>query len=134
MNETGRNLKEEFETMLEYYEELKHRLDNYEHDPYNYVDSFEDHVDEEYEMQHGELRIYGHWFTPSQVLKRLDSTAYEMDLDAFADWRFEDDKTSDSGYVELLEDVEGAKEDLLEIEKKCLANGIIVSSGLEEEA
>jgi hypothetical protein len=83
---------------------LNASIENFDVDPYDYEDAFCNLIDEDYETEHGKLRISGIAFTPSRVLRELDETAYWCSLTDYANTSFEGNPMDNDYYRELVEE------------------------------
>lgn len=87
---------------------LRKQLEDYDYDVDNYTMKFDERLDEIFpHPKFGELH-----FSPSVIIEKLDPTAYGCWLSEFADQEFAQDKTSDSGYVELEEMITDLEDEL----------------------
>ena len=68
-------MKKEIEELKAKIEAKKKELDNFEIDPDDYTEQYDDFLNEE-----GTVRVAGLEFDPAQIVKELDPTAYRCGL------------------------------------------------------
>lgn len=93
--------------------ECTKRVALYQPDPDNYEEEFCDYINNEYESQHGQLRIRGIAITPSTALRLCDPTAYYEKLNNYTEVAYTSNRRSDKYYMTLMEDLELALADYL---------------------
>ena len=97
--------REELEKEIE---ELKHQIDNFEIDPYEFEDSYCEMLDEE-----GNIEVAGFSFSPSSILKEMDPIGYRCGLIDYADI-INIEETEE--YKDLEQQLEEAQEELDSLE------------------
>jgi hypothetical protein len=89
-------------------EELETEMKNFEIDPDDYLDAWDDCLDEISIVRIGSLE-----YSASHVLKEVDPTAYRCGLIDYVDGL---DKTEDPHYQELEEELEELQDELNDLE------------------
>ena len=101
-------MKERLELLQEELDSLISKRDNFELDPDDYREMYDDFLN-----QCGEDVNFGYIsFTRSEILKQMDETAYEMGLEDYVDCQeIEDDST----YQEIVEEIEEKESEIEEL-------------------
>ncbi len=71
----------QIETLKDNITELRKEIGNFEVDPDDYADAYENSINE----SHGEIQICGCTFDPAEILKEMDPTAYRCGLNDYVD-------------------------------------------------
>ena len=89
-------------------EELEKEIDQFELDPEDYTEMFDDYLNE-----NGDVEILGLTYDPAYILKNVDPIAYRELLLNFVD---DQDKSGDSDYTDLIEELESLQDELADLE------------------
>ena len=103
-------MKKEIEELEEKINLKKMELDNFEIDPDDYTEQYDDFLNEE-----GTVRVAGLEFDPAQIVKELDPTAYRCGLVDYVDGI---EKSDVKEYQELEEELEELENQLEEMEEQ----------------
>ena len=87
--------------------DLKKQIDNFELDPYDYEGDYCNMLDEQ-----GYVHIGSLTFSPSEIVRELDETAYQCGLDDYVDSL---DVKDDSDYQKLEEELEELEDELADL-------------------
>ncbi len=110
MNEELSILKSDWDVINDEVTELFNKKENFELDPDNYRDSYDELLNED-----GEVKIGGISFDRAYILKELDEIAYEQGLSEYVDSiDIEDDYT----YGTIVEELEEKENEAIDIQLK----------------
>ena len=87
--------------------DLKKQIDNFKLDPYDYEGDYCNMLDEQ-----GYVRIGSLTFSPSEIVRELDETAYRCGLNDYIDSL---DVKDDSDYQRLEEELEELEDELADL-------------------
>lgn len=90
-------------------EQLNNKIDNYEIDPEDHVEKYDDLLDED-----GAVMVGGCEFFPSRILSELDPIAYRCGLNDYVDGL---DLSDDENYCELCDELADLEVELEEVEE-----------------
>ena len=110
MNEELSILKSNWDVINDEVTELFNKKENFELDPDNYRDSYDELLNED-----GEVKIGGISFDRAYILKELDEIAYEQGLSEYVD---SIDIESDSNYEAIVEELEEKENEAIDIQLK----------------
>jgi len=110
MNEELSILKSDWDVINDEVTELFNKKENFELDPDNYRDSYDELLNED-----GEVKIGGISFDRAYILKELDEIAYEQGLSEYVDAI---DIESDSNYEAIVEELEEKENEAIDIQLK----------------
>ena len=91
-------------------EELENGIDQFELDPDDYTDLYDEALNEG-----GPVRIGGLTFDPADIVKEMDPTAYRCGLNDFVDSMELEDSDE---YREMLEQLEELQDELTDLENE----------------
>ena len=103
-------LKKAIEEKKREIEAKQKEVDNFEIDPDDYAEEYDDILNEE-----GDVKVAGLTFSPAQIVKELDSTAYRCGLNDYVD---SIDKTELTEYMDLEEELEALENELTDLENE----------------
>lgn len=103
-------MKKEIEELKAKINLKKMEIDNFEIDPDDYTEQYDDFLNEE-----GTVRVAGLEFDPAQIVKELDPTAYRCGLVDYVDGI---EKSDVKEYQELEEELEELENQLEEMEEQ----------------
>lgn len=106
MNTDAIEIKHELELKIA---KLRVEIDQYELDPDDYEEDFDSFLDCE-----GQITVAGYDYYPSVILKSTDPAAYRQELLNYVDGI---DKEDDLKYIELVNELEEAENELAELEE-----------------
>jgi predicted nucleic acid-binding Zn-ribbon protein len=110
MNEELSTLKSDWDIIEDDISSLFNKKENFELDPDNYRDSYDELLNED-----GEVKIGGISFDRAYILKELDEIAYEQGLSEYVDAI---DIESDSNYEAIVEELEERENEAIDIQLK----------------
>ena len=85
-------------------------IDNFDIDPDDYAEQYDDILNAE-----GDINVAGLTFSPAQIVKELDHTAYRCGLNDYVD---SIDKTELTEYMDLEEELETLEDELTDLENE----------------
>jgi len=105
-----RSIRESFEEIVT----LNFHKNNYEPDPEDFEEQFNDYLDTEYEV----IKIGYTYISPSDAFRSCDLTAYEMYRNDWVESWFESRPDDFEEYQDILNEIEEEEARLEELEEK----------------
>lgn len=95
-------------------EQIKNKIENFEIDPYDHEDDYDEVLDEG-----GAVMVGGCEFLPSRILRELDPIAYRCGLNDYVD---SIDLSDDADYCDLCDELADLEAELEEVEEALRNN------------